>query len=242
MPTYGLIGYPLSHSFSKQYFEKKFELEHIRNTYYQLFELADSRFFPLFLAAQNDIYGLNVTTPHKQSILDHCHILSEEVQAVEAANTLKIAENGEITAYNTDIIGFEQSILPILMQITKPRALVLGNGGASKAVQYVLSKRKIPFTIISRSGANKYIDINKELIESHLLIINTTTLGMHPNVDTSPDVPYQWLTPQHFCYDLVYNPAETLFLKNAKNAGSGTKNGLEMLHLQAEAAWEIWNS
>lgn len=237
---FGLIGYPLAHSFSKKYFTDKFEREEIENTEYQLFPLNEISELPSLLGKHSNLRGLNVTIPYKEAVIP----LLDEVDASAefgAVNTIKI-ENGKLVGYNTDVFGFEQAIAPFSAHISK--ALVLGTGGASKAVCHVLKQKQITYQLVSRTtGTNKitYNQLTADNINDYHLIVNTTPLGTFPNENTFPDIPYQHLNGQHVLVDLVYNPAVTTFLQKAAEQGCTIKNGLEMLQLQAEKAWEIWN-
>ena len=236
----GLIGYPLSHSFSKKYFQEKFEKEGIENFSYELFPLSDISELSTLLSEKSNLRGLNVTIPYKETVISYLDELHPAAQEIGAVNTILI-ENGKKIGYNTDYIGFLESLERWLAGENISQALILGTGGASKAVQTALGKMQIHFVLVSQSGKGiAYEDINTDLIENCHLIINTSPLGMHPKEDTYPKIPYHLLNSQHFVYDLVYNPEETLFLQKAKNQGAKTKNGLEMLYLQAEAAWKIW--
>lgn len=240
--VYGLIGYPLSHSFSPDYFRKKFAREGI-DAVYRLFPLASINELPNLLNEHPSISGLNVTIPYKEQVIPFLDDIDDAAKAVGAVNCIKI-DNGKLKGYNTDVIGFKQSLTPLL-QTHHNKALILGTGGAAKAVAYVLSKLNIGYSLVSRSGKEgsiAYSDITDLTIKEHPLIINTTPLGMHPNADTSPDLPYSAIGQKHLVYDLVYNPEETLFLKGGKAQGATTKNGYEMLVLQAEASWDIWSN
>lgn len=252
MRKFGLIGYPLSHSFSKKYFTEKFTQENIRDAVYEIYEIENIRDFPTFLKQHPGLRGLNVTTPHKETVIPFLDQLGDSAQRVGAVNVIKIDHNDKLIGYNSDYYGFLQSLshelsyLKNLHSLEGYSALVLGTGGASKAVGAALEALEISYTLVSRSKkktkAELYENLNERMIRDNQLIINTTPLGTYPNTETYPDIPYQYLTPQHFLYDLVYNPAETLFLKKGKEQGTRIKSGLEMLHLQAEKAWEIWNN
>ncbi len=244
--VYGLIGYPLSHSFSKKYFTEKFELEQIRNHRYELFPLESIAGLPRLLRQNPGICGLNVTTPYKQAVIPYLDEIEEEAGAIGAVNVIKIKE-GKLKGFNSDVFGFGQSLFRLLK--TKPsqavdiQALILGTGGASKAVSHALGKLGIPFRFVSRkkkAGAFAYAEINQNVMEEYRLVVNCTPLGTFPDVDACPALPYKYVSGNHFFYDLVYNPAETLFLKKGKARGALACNGLAMLHLQAERAWEIW--
>lgn len=242
MPAqYGLIGYPLTHSFSPGWFTEKFAREAIDAIYkaYPLEHVEDLE----DLLANYPLRGLNVTIPYKKSVIDLLDELDEAANAIGAVNCIDI-RHGIRKGYNTDIIGFEQSLRPLL----KPQhtsALVLGTGGAAKAVQYVLDKLAIAYRLVSRAAHESvitYAELDDELIHQHTLIINTSPLGMMPDLHSRPDIPYNAIGEQHLLYDLIYNPAETEFLRLGREHGAGTKNGYEMLVLQAEASWAIWNS
>jgi len=241
MQTLGLIGYPLSHSFSKKYFQEKFLKEQIENIEYELFPLMCIEDLTDLLAQPKNWLGLNVTIPYKESVLPYLDELSEEAQKIGAVNTIHFRKGKKI-GYNTDYIGFKKSLEKIQLP-PETHALVLGTGGASKAVQAALIALQIPFQLVSHSykaATLPYEILDKKIMETHQLLINTTPLGMSPQTDTFPPIPYQYLTEAHFLYDLVYNPENTLFLQKGVEKKAQTKNGLEMLYLQAEAAWKIW--
>jgi shikimate dehydrogenase len=247
---FGLIGYPLKVSFSKGYFSAKFEREKLNNHTYELFPLADISEFPEFVKTHPNLCGLNVTIPHKKSVMQYLDGLDESASEAGAVNVIKFEKNGKLIGYNSDVFGFEQSFLPFI----KPHhrsALILGTGGAAAAVAYILRKHKIPYQFVSRvstllnnraTNALTYHDLHLSGFGNANILINTTPLGMTPNMDTFPDLPYEKITPDFLCYDLVYTPEEPLFLTKSKAQGATIKNGLEMLHLQADRAWEIWNS
>lgn len=243
MRQFGLTGYPLGHSFSQKYFTEKFRREGRTDCEYLNLPLPDIRGFDALVKDHPLLEGLNVTIPWKQAVIPFLDNLSPVAREAGAVNCITIS-GGKTTGHNTDVTGFEQSLLPLL-QPHHRRALVLGTGGASLAVIFVLRRLKIPCLLVSRDPAGKsdavaYADLNEKTLRSHRLIINTTPLGMYPQTDTAPPIPYEFLTPQHLLYDLVYNPAETLFLKRGKEQGAAVKNGEEMLVLQAEASWQIW--
>ena len=245
---YGLIGYPLSHSFSKRYFNEKFRREALESYHYELFPLEKIEALPALLKAHPGLRGLNVTIPYKQQVMAYLDELDEGAAAVGAVNTIKIRE-GRLTGYNTDVFGFERSLRTFLedngAEVAGLQALVLGTGGAAKAVAYVLRKMGIRFQWVSRNNKPGYLTyqrLNETLMQDHRLIINTTPLGMLPKVETYPEIPFQHIGPQHLLYDLVYNPEETTFMARGRQQGAAVHNGLAMLHLQAEKAWEIWNS
>ncbi|MGZ5245172.1 MAG: shikimate dehydrogenase family protein [Bacteroidia bacterium] len=247
MKKLGLIGFPLSHSFSQKYFTQKFTALGLKDWQYELFPIEYLKDFPDLVARHPELVGLNVTIPHKVNIIKFLDELHKEAETVGAVNTIKISiyNNGKkyLKGYNTDVYGFEFSLKPLL----KPhhtKALILGTGGASKAVKFVLDKLGIESQFVSRNPNENqlsYISLDEKILQEHLLIINTTPLGMQPNINSFPEIPYQYLTENHLVYDLVYNPEETLLLQKAKAQGAQIKNGLEMLHLQAEKAWEIFS-
>ena len=246
MKTYGLIGYPLEHSFSQKYFTEKFEKEDI-NARYLNFPISSMDDFPELFTHHPYLAGLNVTIPYKEQVFRFLYEVDPMAEKIGAVNVLKITWdnlNYTLKGYNSDITGFKKSIFPLLT-IDHKKALVLGTGGASKAVVAALEQLNIDFRHVSRTPKDDntltYEQLNADIISEHKLIINTTPLGMYPKTDSCPDIPYEALTPEHLLYDLVYNPEETLFLKKGKEKGAKTKNGLEMLHLQAEEAWRIWN-
>ena len=243
---FGLIGYPLSHSFSKKYFNEKFEKGAIKDHYYELFPLDTIELFPRLIDQYPNLVGLNVTLPYKQLVIQFLDELDEGAALAGAVNTIKILPNG-LKGYNTDVLGFEQSLLNFFekndTEINGFSALILGTGGAAKAVEYVMKKQHIPFQYVSRfskEGCITYEQVDEAIVNQYQLIINTTPLGMSPKVNTAPHIPYDKLDAKHFLFDLVYNPEKTLFLKNGENRGAKICNGLEMLVLQAEFAWEIW--
>lgn len=244
---YGLIGYPLGHSFSAKYFTEKFSMEHIENSY-RLFPLSSINEFEKLLISQPTLEGLNVTIPYKEKVIPYLDTVSPDATAIGAVNVIKISHDktgriAHLSGYNTDWMGFSLSLIPLLTQNIRS-ALVLGTGGASKAVVYALEKLGISVQLVSRTkkeGCITYSEITKDIIASHLLIVNTTPLGTFPDIYTYPDIPYDYLTDKHLCYDLVYNPAVTEFLSKSMKYKAKVKNGLEMLHKQAELSWKIWN-
>ncbi|WP_316830586.1 shikimate dehydrogenase [Pedobacter aquatilis] len=247
MKTYGLIGYPLSHSFSKKYFTEKFLNEGITDHQYELFPIESIKSLPDLLTENPSLCGLNVTIPHKVNVLCYLNDIEEAADKIGAVNCISIRSFDNETylkGYNTDAYGFEASLKPLLKpQHTK--ALVFGDGGAAKAVKYVLEKLNIEYQVVVRKATENailYSEISTEILQSHKLLINTTPLGMSPNVDTYPDIDYSLLNADYLAYDLVYNPLETKFLALAAEKGAEIKNGLEMLYKQAEKAWCIWNN
>lgn len=241
---FGLIGYPLSHSFSKKYFTEKFEKEGWSKDFqYDLFPIKKVEDLKNILHLHPELKGLNVTIPHKQSVMTLLDDLDESASIIGAVNTIKI-DGGKTKGYNTDIIGFEQSLRNFLGDTAIKNALILGTGGAGKAVAHVLNLMDIAFSWVSRGNSEEVLNYSnlKERLKDFQLLINTTPLGTAPNVEECPDIPYHELTNEHFLFDLVYNPAITAFMKKGLEAHCKVVNGLEMLHLQADAAWKIWNS
>ena len=247
MKTYGLVGYPLGHSFSQDYFTKKFAAENI-DAQYLNFQIEDIALFPEKVLTVDGLSGLNVTIPYKQKVMAYLDEIDETAQKVGAVNVVKIIRNGSnvrLRGCNSDVVGFENSLKPLL----KPchtSAYILGTGGASKAVRYVLEKLGIDYQFVSRTAdaANNilsYEQLTNDLIASHKLIVNCTPLGMSPKTDVCPAIPYEAIGPDHLCFDLIYNPEVTLFLQKARQQGATIKNGLDMLIGQAVRAWEIWN-
>jgi len=259
MKKYGLIGYPLTHSFSKKYFTDKFAKEGYEDREYELYPLQNLSDLPELINDTHDLCGLNVTVPHKIGVMFYLDKIDPAARAIDAVNCIKIVNHqpveaffsGELSSmkvrlegYNTDAYAFEESLKPLLKKHHQ-KALVLGNGGASRSVAFVLNKLDISYKLVSRRAIGKqlsYKQLTAEVMKERLLIINTTPLGTAPNIEECPEIPYELLTSRHLLYDLVYNPAETEFLKRGKEKGASIKNGLEMLHLQAEKSWEIWNS
>ena len=243
---YGLIGYPLGHSFSQNYFNQKFEAEGISARYVN-FEIPEISDFKEVVASNPALNGLNVTIPYKEQVIPYLDEIDEDAAKIGAVNVIKfIRGRGKLTfkGYNSDIIGFSDSISPLLTP-QRNRALVLGTGGAAKAVAQGLRNLGVEPVYVSRTprpGVLTYADLTPEVMAAYKVIVNTTPLGMYPHVDEAPDIPYNLLTPEHLCYDLLYNPDVTLFMKKASAQGATVKNGLEMLLLQAFAAWNIWNA
>jgi len=243
MRQFGLIGKTLSHSFSQVYFEEKFRKEGIANATYSLFELEDIELVPAFIREHPDLIGFNVTIPYKQRIIPFLDELSEEASAVGAVNTVLVQHTDNqvrTKGYNTDVIGFRQSLQDIEIP---DGALVLGTGGAAAAVTYVLERQGCACTAVSRDSNRglSYSALTADIVARHRLIVNCTPLGTFPDVNKKPDIPYEGISGAHFLYDLVYNPAETAFLKEGRHRGARTCNGLPMLHAQAEAAWKLFN-
>jgi shikimate dehydrogenase len=244
MKVYGLIGKILHHSFSARYFSEKFRTDKISDCQYLNFELEDLAKELPSLKMNPEIRGLNVTIPYKTDIIPFLNKLTDECQKVNACNCIKIKDR-EWIGYNTDIAGFEKSFTPLLRPYHK-KALVLGTGGASKAVAFVLEKLNIEFLKVSRkkdesSSVISYDEINEVMMKEFQIVINTTPVGTSPNVDECPDLPYQFITDRHYFFDLIYNPKKTLFLSHAEERGALVENGDKMLAIQADESWKIWN-
>lgn len=246
MKKYGLIGFPLKHSFSKKYFTEKFEREGLEAHQYELFEIESIDQLKQVLEENTDLVGLNVTIPYKEKVIPYLDELEAGCRTIGAVNTIKVAA-GKLIGYNTDYIGFKQS-LQTWLENEPIKALVLGTGGASRAVHQALRDLDIPFLSVSRNKGEKagtldYQELgeNESILNEHLLIINTTPLGTFPAIEQMPEIPLQWITNKHKVYDLVYNPEKTRLMREVEKKGGVIKNGLEMLHLQAEGSWEIWN-
>ncbi|MDL2255827.1 shikimate dehydrogenase [Parabacteroides sp. OttesenSCG-928-G06] len=245
MDKYGLIGYPLGHSFSKTFFNQKFNAEHIDAEYVN-FEIKEIKELKNVLRDNPELKGLNVTLPYKTQVIPFLDEIDEDAKRIGAVNVIKIKKGmfgkKKLVGYNSDIIGFKQSIEPFLNQSHR-KALILGTGGASRAIFQGLKQLGIGSTLVSRTQREfgiTYEDITPKTMEQYTVIVNTTPVGMYPHVDECPTIPYELLTPNHLLYDLLYNPDETLFMRKGKEQGATVKNGLEMLLLQAFAAWNIW--
>lgn len=246
MKRYGLIGYPLGHSFSQKYFTEKFDRECV-DARYDLFPLESINELPGLIHDTEGLAGFNVTIPYKQDVIQFLDEMDDQAREIGAVNVVKITRqvNGayRLKGFNSDAYGFAESIRPMLGPSHK-RALVLGSGGASKAVIFSLRRLGVEPVVVSRrpsAGMLTYAAIDKEILMNYTVIVNASPVGMSPIIDACPDIPYEFLTPRHVCFDLVYNPEETLFLQKASAAGAAVKNGLDMLHLQAEGAWKYWN-
>ncbi|WP_010231185.1 shikimate dehydrogenase family protein [Gillisia marina] len=242
MKTFGLIGKNIDYSFSRTYFNQKFSSEKIE-AIYKNFDLAHITEFPVLLNENNDISGFNVTIPYKEAIIPYLDELDSTAKEIGAVNTIKIKENEKLIGYNTDYFGFTEALKPYLKAHHK-KALILGTGGASKAISYALQKLEIEFTYVSRTksfGNFTYSELTSDIMESHNLIINTTPLGTSPNIEQNPPIPTQFLTSKHLVFDLIYNPSHTKLMKLALDQNAKVTNGLAMLEFQAEKAWEIWN-
>lgn len=243
MRQFGLIGFPLSHSFSKGYFANYFSTENILDAHYENYPIESIDLFSDLWNNNPALKGLNVTIPYKKLVIPFLQHSSPVVQSIQACNCIKLYE-GALYGYNTDVIGFEQSLLPYL-QPHHQKALIFGTGGAAAAVEWVLQKLGIAYQLVSRTESERgitYASLTPDIIAAHTLLIHTSPVGMFPNTEEAPNLPYEAITSKHHLYDLVYNPAVTKFLEKGAAQGATTQNGLEMLHLQADASWEIWNS
>lgn len=244
---FGLIGYPLSHSFSKRYFTAKFAAEGLSDyCAYELFPLANIAELPALLRTYPQLRGLNVTLPYKSAVIPYLSSWAAEVDQIGAVNVIDITSDG-LRGYNTDVVGFELSLRGLLKKAAAApaQALVLGSGGSSKAVCWVLQKLQIPYLLVSRSASAdtiSYDALDSNTVRNSQLIVNTTPLGMYPAVDACPPINYAWISSEHLLFDLVYNPEETLFLQRGRAAGAQVQGGLDMLYGQAEAAWQIWSA
>lgn len=246
MPEFGLLGRSLSHSFSQTYFTQKFHNLELSDHRYELFEVATIDELPRLLAQHPDLRGLNVTIPYKEQVWPFLNEVASSAARVGAINVIEFKEDGRLVGHNTDCVGFRDSLRSFLPpgDLGNLRALVLGSGGAAKAVEVALRDLGIGYWVVSRNPLGTgltYEELTPLLLQEHQLIINATPLGTVPNVHECPPIPYPYLRPQHYLYDLTYNPTETEFMKRGAAAGAQTKNGFEMLCLQAEAAWKIWN-
>lgn len=246
MKKYGLIGYPLGHSFSMGYFNEKFKNEAI-NAVYENFEIPDIQDITTVIGSNPDLAGFNVTIPYKEKVMDYLDYIAPEAAEIGAVNVVKVTHNGEravLKGFNSDVVGFVNSIKPLLRPLHK-KALVLGTGGASKAVEYGLRKLGLETIKVSRTEKDNtitYGQVTPELLSEYKVIVNCTPCGMAPHFDECPNLPYDSIDDSFLLYDLIYNPEETLFLRKGKEKDSTVKNGLEMLLLQAEEGWNIWNS
>ena len=245
MDKYGIIGHPLGHSFSKNYFNEKFHDEGIDAEYIN-FDIQNIGNLPEVLATNPELKGLNVTIPYKEKVLSYLDYISVEARAIGAVNVIRVEHKGNnvlLKGYNSDVIGFTRSIEPILEKFHR-KALVLGTGGASKAVSYGLRSLGLETLLVSRferPGTIQYKDITPDVVREYKVIVNCTPCGMYPNYEECPELPYEALDSHNLLYDLIYNPDETLFMKKGREQGALTKNGIEMLLLQAFASWDFWN-
>lgn len=245
MRVFGLIGKTLEHSFSPGFFDEKFTRENVPDCTYKLFTLQDAKEIYSLIRDNPEIEGLNVTIPYKKDIMPVLDWISDDAYEIGAVNTIRIRRAGgkiRLEGFNTDATGFLHACTALR---NRPAALVLGTGGSAAAVQYILKQFQIPFLSVSRNPSGRemgYNNLNEKIVKEHQLIINTTPLGMYPDVDHFPPLPYQYFTSEHHLFDLIYNPAETLFIRKGKAAGARAQNGFLMLELQAERSWEIWNT
>jgi shikimate dehydrogenase len=240
---FGLLGKNISYSFSKKYFTDKFALENLAECSYENFDIQTIEEFPSIIANNSGLIGLNVTIPYKESVITYLDKLSKNASQIGAVNVIRVTKKGNLKGYNSDYYGFIKSLKPLLQPHHK-KALILGTGGASKAISFALDKLGIPFTFVTREekeGMINYNRINATTFDNYHIIINCTPVGTSPNTKEFPPIPYNFFTSNHLAFDLIYNPEETQFLKKAKKKGAITKNGLEMLIFQAEKAWKIWN-
>ena len=242
---FGIIGKDISYSFSRNYFQEKFKKLGLNTYQYYNFDIPEIEEFPFLLYHREDEFrGLNVTIPYKEAIIKYLDEVESEAQKIGAVNTIKVTDDNKLVGYNTDVYGFQKSIEPLLKSHHK-KALILGTGGASKAIAYVFKKLNIDYKFVSRNEIENmltYEMLDTEIMGDYSIIVNCTPVGTHPNIENAPPIPYQYLSDKHLLYDLIYNPAETKFLQKGKKHGASIKNGMEMLELQAEKAWEIWNS
>ncbi|NNJ55692.1 MAG: shikimate dehydrogenase [Bacteroidia bacterium] len=240
MRNFGVIGYPIGQTFSPAYFAKKFSELGINDACYNAFEVNDLKNVKDF-TSKNRLSGFNVTIPHKLEIIKYLDWIDPVAAEINAVNVVKVSD-GKLLGFNTDYFGFQESLIPLIQG--KVTAMVFGSGGSSAAVKFALNQLKIDFEVVSRSISKgiPYDALNKKDIESNLLLINTTPLGMHTSLGECVDIPYHGITSRHLCYDLIYNPLETEFLRRCKSFGATIKNGLQMLELQADKSWDIWNS
>ena len=242
---FGLIGNDISYSFSKKYFTDKFQKLGLNSYKYKNYDLPEIEEFPFITyQREDDFKGFNVTIPYKQSIIKYLDEVEGDALKIGAVNTIKVTEDNKLVGYNTDVYGFKMALEPLLEKQHK-KALILGTGGASKAIAYALDILKIEYKFVSRNSLENnliYSNLNQQIIEAYPLIINCSPLGTYPNIEESPNIPYEFITDKHLLFDLIYNPSETKFLKEGKKRGAIIKNGLEMLELQAEKSWNIWNS
>lgn len=244
MKKLGLVGKNISYSFSKAYFKKKFENENINNITYENFDIRSIDLFPSILNNTKNLRGLNVTIPYKEVVMPFLDKINEKAKAIGAINTIKITKKGKLVGYNTDFYGFTNSLKPLLKPV-HCSALILGTGGASKAVAYSLEQLGISYHYVSRKKSDgvsyTYETLTESILKQHKIIINCTPLGTFPNIDDCPNIPYSGITKHHILFDLIYNPEETKFLQLGKQQNAVTTNGLNMLKLQAEKSWSIWN-
>lgn len=244
MRKFGLIGKNISYSFSKTYFANKFKVEEINDASYENFDLQSIEEFPNIFKNNPEVSGLNVTIPYKEAVIPYLNKLNRKAKKIGAVNTIKITKKGNLKGYNTDYFGFKNSLKPLLETYHK-KALILGTGGASKAIAFTLDELNIDYKYVSRTKTPDnftYDELDASIIKQYQIIINCSPVGTHPNIDECPKIPYKAISNKHLLFDLIYNPSETLFLKQGRKQGSKICNGLKMLELQAQKAWEIWNN
>ncbi|WP_111708084.1 shikimate dehydrogenase family protein [Lutibacter citreus] len=242
---FGLLGKDISYSFSRKYFSEKFEKLGLDNLKYLNFDIPEIEEFPFLLYHKEHEYkGINVTIPYKQSVMRYLDEIDEDAKEIGAVNTINITNENKLIGYNTDVYGFQNSIKPLLKEHHK-KALILGTGGASKAIAFGLKKLGIEYKFVSRRLSDNvflYSALNEQILEEYTVIINCSPVGTYPNIEDAPNIPFEFISDKHLLFDLIYNPSETKFLRLGKNNGATIKNGLEMLELQAEKSWEIWNA
>ena len=241
---FGLLGKNISYSFSIGYFTRKFEKLNLKKHKYVNFDIPTIKDFPTIIKENDHLKGMNVTIPYKEEVIKYLDELDTTAKEIGAVNTIKLTKSGGLKGYNTDIVGFENSIKPFLKNHHK-KALILGTGGASKAVAYAFQRNDIEFKFVSRNASAKnqisYQDLSEEILKEYTVIVNCSPIGTFPNINDAPKIPYQFITDKHLLFDLIYNPEETAFLKKGKEKGAAIKNGYQMLEMQAEEAWRIWN-
>lgn len=242
--VFGLLGKNISYSFSRGYFAKKFELLGLNKHEYKNFDIQDIAGFSSIIKDETCLKGINVTIPYKEEVMQYLDIIDDTAKAIGAVNTIKFTKRGNLKGYNTDVVGFENSISPYFKSHHK-FALILGTGGASKAIAYALKKNKIQYKFVSRKPSGKeeisYNDLTNEVLNKYHIIVNCTPIGTSPDIHVSPNIPYQFLSEKHLLFDLIYNPEISAFLAKGKQQGASIKNGFEMLEMQAEESWRIWN-
>jgi shikimate dehydrogenase len=248
MKEFGLIGYPLGHSYSQKYFEQKFKDMGMEDVKYTLFPISEIHKITNIVSSHKNLCGLNITTPYKELVIPFLHDIEPVIMKLGTVNVVKVKRTEKsflLKGYNTDIYGLHK-IFDELDILPETKALILGSGGSGKTTSYVLEEKGISYTVVSRNPSNlqqlTYDNITEAVIKNHKLIINATPIGMYPNFDNFPKIPYQYITNEHICFDLVYNPDQTMFIKKCGEVGAKTVNGLAMLYEQADKAWEIWNS
>ena len=241
---FGLLGKNIEYSFSRGYFSDKFQNLKLKKHKYVNFDLGDIKNFPLIIQQNENLKGFNVTIPYKEKVIPFLDKLDKTAKKIGAVNTVKLTKRGNLKGYNSDVVGFEKSIMPLLKNHHK-KALILGTGGASKAIAYALKRNDIKYIFVSRNPEGRkeisYDKLNEDFIKKYEIIINSTPLGTSPNIEKCPNIPYQYISEKHILFDLIYNPAITTFLSKGKAKGATIKNGLEMLELQAEESWRIWH-